>query len=215
LTPEDRLDHKAQATSRRWNWLRIAGLVCFGVLMAEMVARLTSPLVAAVCGWDSLAISYLAVLFWRLGRVDSKTLSRRAAEIDQGRRMLTGLFVAAAIASLGAIGVIVSSGHDAFRVALGGATILISWTLMHTVFATHYAHRYFAVGGGIDFPGDPAPRFSEFLYFAFTVGMTFQVSDVTTTSQSMRRLVLTHAVVAFAFNTVIIAITVGVAASLI
>jgi uncharacterized membrane protein len=200
---------------RRGHWARIAGLVCFGVLVSVLVARLTSPLVAAVFGWDSLAISYLAVLFWRLGRVDTKTLSRRAAEIDQGRRALTGLFVAAAVASLGAIGVIVSSGHDAFRVALGGATILISWTLMHTVFATHYAHRYFAVGGGIDFPGDPAPRFSEFLYFAFTVGMTFQVSDVTTTSQSMRRLVLTHAVVAFAFNTVIIAITVGVAASLI
>ena len=215
MTPEDRHDHKSRAMGRRGHWARIAGLVCFGVLVSVLVARLTSPLVAAVFGWDSLAISYLAVLFWRLGRVDTKTLSRRAAEIDQGRRALTGLFVAAAVASLGAIGVIVSSGHDAFRVALGGATILISWTLMHTVFATHYAHRYFAVGGGIDFPGDPAPRFSEFLYFAFTVGMTFQVSDVTTTSQSMRRLVLTHAVVAFAFNTVIIAITVGVAASLI
>ena len=215
------MTHKAEpeapiaVMSARRNWARIAALVCLSVAVAVMVGQKTSPMVAAVCGWDSLAISYLAVLFWRLGRVDAQTLSRRAAEIDQGRRMLTSLFVAAAVASLGAIGVIVSGGHDAFRIALGGATILVSWTLMHTVFATHYAHRYFQLSGGIDFPGDKAPRFSEFLYFAFTVGMTFQVSDVTTTSQAMRRLVLTHAVVAFGFNTVIIAITVGVAASLI
>ena len=215
MTPKAQLDAPIPVMSARWNWLRIAALVCLGIAASVVLAPLTSPFVAAVCGWDSLAISYLAVLFCRLGRVDAKTLSFRAAEIDQGRRMLTGLFVAAAVASLGAIGVIVSGGHDAFRLGLGGATILVSWTLMHTVFATHYAHRYFQVGGGIDFPGDTAPRFSEFLYFALTVGMTFQVSDVTTTSQAMRRLVLTHAVVAFAFNTVIIAITVGVAASLI
>lgn len=201
--------------SARWNWARIVALVCLGLVVAVIAGRQVTPMIGAVVGWDTLAVSYLAVIFWRLARVDAVALSCRAAEIDQGRRVLTGLFVAAAVASLGAIGVIVSGGHDAFRIGLGGATILVSWTLMHTVFATHYAHRYFQASGGIDFPGDTAPRFSEFLYFAFTVGMTFQVSDVTTTSQAMRRLVLTHAVVAFAFNTVIIAITVGVAASLI
>jgi len=215
LSPEDRLDPKTLKRGVRRNWARLAALVCFGVMVFGIASRLTTLLVAAVFGWNALAISYLILLVWRLGRADTKTLSRRAAEIDQGRRTLTGLFVAAAVASLGAIGVIVSGGHDAFRLALGGVTILVSWTLMHSVFATHYAHRYFAVGGGIEFPGDPAPRFSEFLYFAFTVGMTFQVSDVTTSSQAMRRLVLTHAVVAFAFNTVIIAITVGVEASLV
>ena len=163
MTPKAQPDAPIPVMSARWNWLRIAALVCLGIAVSVVLAPLTSPLVAAVCGWDSLAISYLAVLFWRLGRVDAKTLSLRAAVIDQGRRMLTGLFVAAAVASLGAIGVIVSGGQDAFRLGLGGATILVSWTLMHTVFATHYAHRYFQVGGGIDFPGDTAPRFSEFL----------------------------------------------------
>jgi uncharacterized membrane protein len=86
---------------------------------------------------------------------------------------------------------------------------------MHTVFAADYAHRYFQSHQGLIFPGDSAPRFGEFVYFAMTVGMTYQVSDVTTNSQAMRRLVLSHAVIAFGFNTVIIAITVGLVASLI
>jgi len=109
----------------------------------------------------------------------------------------------------------VPGGHDPAALALASVTILISWILMHSVFAAHYAHRYFQTGQGLIFPGDIAPRFGEFLYFALTIGMTYQVSDVTTDSQAMRRLVLTHAVIAFGFNTVIIAITVGLVSSLI
>ncbi len=197
------------------NWARVAAGMVFGLSVAMVVGSVSSALIGAVIGWDIMALSHLALIYWRLATVDDHILARRAAELDQGRRVLTAVFVAAAIASLGAIAVMVRGGHDPAALALASVTILISWLLMHTVFAAHYAHRYFQAGQGLIFPGDIAPRFGEFLYFALTIGMTYQVSDVTTDSQAMRRLVLTHAVIAFGFNTVIIAITVGLVASLI
>jgi len=197
------------------NWARVAAGMVFGLLVAMLVGSVSSALIGAVIGWDIMALCHLALIYWRLATVDEHTLAGRAAEIDQGRRVLTAVFVAAAIASLGAIAVMVRGGHDPAALALASVTILISWLLMHSVFAAHYAHRYFQTGQGLIFPGDTAPRFGEFVYFALTVGMTYQVSDVTTDSQAMRRLVLTHAVIAFGFNTVIIAITVGLVASLI
>jgi uncharacterized membrane protein len=197
------------------NWARVAAGVFFGISVAIFVGALSSPLIGAVIGWDTMALCHLVLIYWRLARVDEYTLARRAAEIDQGRRVLTALFVAAAVASLGGIAVMVRGGQDLGSLALASVTILISWILMHTVFAADYAHRYFQSHQGLIFPGDSAPRFGEFVYFAMTVGMTYQVSDVTTNSQAMRRLVLSHAVIAFGFNTVIIAITVGLVASLI
>lgn len=197
------------------NWARISVGVFFGITVACFVGPRSSPLTGAIVGWDIMALCHIALIFWRLGGIDEAVLARRSAEIDQGRRVLTALFVAAAVASLGAIAVMVRGGHDLVPLALAGVTLLISWTLMHTVFAAHYAHRYFQSDQGLIFPGDVAPRFGEFLYFALTIGMTYQVSDVTTNSQAMRRLVMTHAAIAFVFNTVIIAITVGLVASLI
>jgi uncharacterized membrane protein len=100
---------------------------------------------------------------------------------------------------------------------LGGGlailAIMLSWFYVHLLFAQDYAHEYWMQERGIEFPGgDGTPEFSEFLYFAFTIGMTFQVSDVTTSSAGMRRLVLIHGLVAFAFNAVILAATVNIVA---
>lgn len=209
LKPDKRMPSATQ------NWARVAVGVFFGISVAIFVGARSSPLIGAVIGWDTMALCHLVLIYWRLARVDEYTLARRAAEIDQGRRVLTALFVAAAVASLGGIAVMVRGGQDLGSLALASVTILISWILMHSVFAAHYAHRYFQSQQGLIFPGDSAPRFGEFVYFAMTVGMTYQVSDVTTNSQAMRRLVLSHAVIAFGFNTVIIAITVGLVASLI
>jgi uncharacterized membrane protein len=152
------------------NWARVAAGVFFGISVAIFVGALSSPLIGAVIGWDTMALCHLVLIYWRLARVDEYTLARRAAEIDQGRRVLTALFVAAAVASLGGIAVMVRGGQDLGSLALASVTILISWILMHTVFAADYAHRYFQSHQGLIFPGDSAPRFGEFVYFAMTVG---------------------------------------------
>jgi uncharacterized membrane protein len=89
--------------------------------------------------------------------------------------------------------------------ALAAVTLVLSWVFVHVLFAGHYAHEYWLAGDGLDFPGSGRPDHAEFLYLAFAVGMTCQVSDVTTTSAPMRRLVLPHALVAFGFNAVILA----------
>ncbi|HML30837.1 MAG TPA: DUF1345 domain-containing protein, partial [Hyphomicrobium sp.] len=99
---------------------------------------------------------------------------------------------------------------------LAAGTILSSWSLLHTAFAAHYAHRCFARGRtkpGLDFPGEE-PRFVDFLYYSYTIGMTFQTSDVDTKTSEMRTLTIVHGIFSFVFNTVIIAISVGLASGL-
>jgi uncharacterized membrane protein len=96
----------------------------------------------------------------------------------------------------------------------------LSWVLLHTMFTLRYAHLYFILDeqdqpvGGIDFPKETNPDYIDFAYFSFTIGMTFQVSDATTSSQRIRRFVLMHSLIAFVFNTLIVALTINTIASL-
>jgi uncharacterized membrane protein len=98
--------------------------------------------------------------------------------------------------------------------------IALSWVLLHTMFTLRYAHLYFLLGeknepaGGLDFPKEANPDYIDFAYFSFTVGMTFQVSDVTTSSKRIRRFVLVHSLIAFVFNTLIVALTINTIAGL-
>jgi uncharacterized membrane protein len=98
--------------------------------------------------------------------------------------------------------------------------IALSWILLHTMFTLRYAHLYFILddkdkaAGGIDFPNETNPDYIDFAYFSFTIGMTFQVSDVTTSSKRIRRFVLVHSLIAFVFNTLIVALTINTIASL-
>ena len=95
---------------------------------------------------------------------------------------------------------------------------MLSWAFIHSIFALHYAHEYYGEGrdrqiGGMSFPDDNEPDYWDFAYFAFTIGMCAQVSDVTVSSKSIRRTVLTHSIVSFLFNAALLALTVNIAAS--
>ena len=99
---------------------------------------------------------------------------------------------------------------------LAAATIMLSWTFIHTIFALHYAHEFYDadINGGLAFPGGAAePDYWDFVYFSFVIGMTSQVSDVGVTNQQLRRLVAAHGVVSFVFNATLLALTVNIAAS--
>ena len=106
--------------------------------------------------------------------------------------------------------------------ALSFSTILVSWFLIHIVFAAYYAHEFHseakgalsAHGGGLDFPGDRIPDYLDFLYFSFVVGTTAQTSDVEVTSHVMRRVVMGHGLLSFFFNTTVIALVVNLTAQL-
>jgi uncharacterized membrane protein len=159
-----------------------------------------------------------------------ESMSRNAKFQDDGRVVILSLILATACASLLAIGFILhdskglSSGPLFLHVTLSISTIVGSWLLVHTIFASHYAKDYYQDDsstleiddiGGLDFPNCSQPDYWDFLYFSFVVGMTSQVSDVQVLSRSMRRLTLFHSVLSFFFNTAIVAMSINIIAGLI
>ncbi len=151
----------------------------------------------------------------------------RVRQLDPRGWMILAIIIAAAGISLLALGLTLQkeAGETAMALALRlvitGLTVVASWTLTHAVFALHYAHHYYgdvegsstADRGGLAFPGEELPDYWDFLYFAFVVGMTCQVSDVQVTSRAMRRLTLVHGVLSFFFNTIVLALAVNLLAS--
>jgi uncharacterized membrane protein len=169
-------------------------------------------------GWDIAVALYLVLGIEMVVRSDMSHIRSRAAGQDEGAIALLLLPVAAAIASLVAIFAELAgakdSGNYGWHAALAVATIALSWTFIHTLFALHYAHDYYGEGNranGLIFPGKDKPDYWDFVYFAFVVGMTFQVSDVQVSNRLIRRLVVTHGALSFVFNTAILAVTVNLA----
>jgi uncharacterized membrane protein len=144
---------------------------------------------------------------------------------DESQWALVALGITAALAAIAAIvwelGPVknMAGWAKAGHLMLVGATVLSAWTFLQTMFALHYAGVYFSrrkggVHGGLEFPGAPAPNWTEFFYQAFVIGCTFATSDVNVTSKRMRRIVVIQGVVGFFFNAIILALTINVAANL-
>ena len=195
------------------------GLIVAAVLFAVTDWRAATEL---LIGWDIGVGLYLVLSAILVARSDVHRLKRRAANQDEGSLALLFLIVAAAVASLGAIfaelGTQAGQTRQPGQLILATATVVLSWAFIHAIFALHYAHEYYGEGrdrliGGMSFPGDQEPDYWDFAYFAFTIGMCAQVSDVTVSSKSIRRTVLTHSIVSFLFNAALLALTVNIAAS--
>ncbi len=109
-----------------------------------------------------------------------------------------------------------TQAHLRGYVILSVLTVLSSWTLLHTLFTLRYAHLYYlpTPAGGLNFPDTSQPGYADFAYVAFGIGMTSQVADVGPTNQRFRRLILTHSLLSFGFNTLIVALSINVVASL-
>lgn len=175
--------------------------------------------------WDSAALVLLVFGWIIILRSDARETRRRAAAYDPGRGVVWLLVLAASAFSLIAATVVLrdAKGESALdgdlHVALCVGTVVLSWLVTHTAFTLRYAHLFYRDGdgdgkneGGIDFPGDEEPDDHDFAYFAFTIAMTFQVSDSDITSRAIRRLVLRHGLLSFAYNTVILALSLNVIA---
>lgn len=192
------------------------GLVTVLVLPAGL-----STVTRVLIGWDIGVLFYLAAVVVMMSRASVTAIRRRAEEEDEGAFGVFVLTVAAAIASLGAIFAelaAVDRTDPYYPLYLGHAivTVVLSWALIHTIFALHYAHDFYgqpADPGCLKFPGDQPPDYWDFIYFAFVIGMTFQVSDVAVTGKSVRRVVVAHGALSFFFTTAIVALTVNIAAS--
>lgn len=206
-------DGRRHMKTWRGHLARFTVCAAIGAAAGALSRLAVEPRLAAPIGWDAAALSYVAHVWFKLAPATAEEIMKWSAEEDEGRWAITLVLTAAVAASVVAIFDMASRGST----ALAALTILCSWALLHTVFAAHYARRCFAdalESPGLDFPGEH-PRFVDFAYYAFTIGMTFQTSDVETRSSAMRRLTLVHALLSFVFNTVIIAISVGLASGLI
>src|SRR5882672_3373791 len=204
-----------------------AGCVA-AVAAAWLLPAVLPAVVRFVLAWDVLVSVFLAVAWTVIFRSRHADIRARAARFDANDFIILLVCVAAVIVSLVAIFGLVAgiAGMPAEmkedRLGLAIVTVAFSWFFLHTVLAVHYAHAYYwpkndATGehfGGLDFPGGEAPDYFDFLYFAFVMGATGQTSDVAITAKPIRRLATLHGVLAFAFNTVLLALTVNVAATL-
>jgi uncharacterized membrane protein len=201
--------------------LEILVTVPIGIAVAVAAALLHSPAVGLLLGWDTMAMLYLGWLaFVLLGR-DAEQTARRATTTDPDRVATDIALLSAAVASLVTVAfVLIRAPHSGnalefVQVGFGVGSVVVSWALVHALFTLRYAALYYGQpGGGIDFNSAEPPTYRDFAYLAFTVGMTFQVSDTVLNSPVVRRTVLRHALLSYLFGTGILATTVNLVASL-
>jgi uncharacterized membrane protein len=171
-----------------------------------------------LAGWDAAGLSLLALAWWRIGHENSVQTRRHAAAEDPGRTLVWLLVLLASTVSLFAAGFVMRRAHHiapndtAFSILLGLCltAVVSAWALTHTAYSLRYAHLYYRDDddgeGGLEFPGKIDPDGFDFAYFSFTLGMCFQVSDVCITNRTIRRTVLSHALLSFLYNTVVLAL---------
>ncbi len=183
------------------------------LLLLPTSFRLATRLLIA---WDTLIALYIVLAFILFVSCDYTRIKRLAALQDDGRFLILMLTATAALASIAAI--VLELGVKPQRppqLILAVVTIVLSWSMIHSTFALHYAHEYYrsTKPGGLAFPGDDKPDYWDFVYFSFVIGMTAQVSDVGITDKIIRRTAIAHGVVSFIFNTALVALMVNIAAS--
>ena len=195
-----------------------------GIVLSAVLPPATRIATRFLLGWDLTAFIYVAFAFLMISRSTVETCHARAALYDESDWVIVGLVVGSAAASFVAIFAelaAIKSGEAAVAISLAvtGLTVMLAWTFTHIIFTLHYANLYYrpdksGVPGGLDFPGDEPPDYRDFLYYSFVIGCAAQTADVATTSRDMRMVSLVHGVVAFAFNTAILALMINVGASL-
>jgi uncharacterized membrane protein len=219
----DRAEHHkfAVALSSKPERLRLMVAAACGVI-AGVVALFLGPWqLALLLGWDTVAILLLAWTWATVRRMDSDLTAAIATREDPGRRTSRVLMVAASMISLVGVALGLAKAQSAdgllgpILTGAGVVTVAASWALVHTIFMLRYADLYYSgEPGGVSFNEDDEPDFFDFAYLAFTIGMTFQVSDTDIEQRDIRRTVLSHAVISYLFGAVIVAVTINVVAGL-
>ncbi|WP_329955496.1 DUF1345 domain-containing protein [Dyella choica] len=200
-------------------WLAISAMLLV-VVCVVLSASGVKPASALLLGFDAGALLYLSMVARMFHRATAEHMARHAQRQDAGRRTTLWVAVTLSVVVLVALSTELHAAKNGGAAAMGMAalSIVLSWLFMNTMYALHYAHGYYGDFGrqhaGLEFPGTKQPDYWDFVYFAFVIGMCFQVSDVQITSHSLRRTALQHSVVAFFFNVFIIAISVNIAAGL-
>ena len=196
-------------------------MVVAGLVTAALVGTLTRWLYAPLAGWDVAAIIFSAWAWGAIGSFDAARTAAHATREDPGRTVTSLLVLIAAIGSLAGVGVIIALANSAkgatqdLLAGFGVVSVALSWFTVHTLFTLRYAYLYCrGAAGGIDFNQKAPPRYLDFAYLAFTIGMTFQVSDTDIEMPKVRATALRHALLSYLLGAVIVASTINLLAGL-
>src|SRR5664279_364043 len=203
----------------------------FSFIMFIISGR-TPPAIQFIMVWSSFSFASL-ILFWitilNAGFHEVKNIARRQ---DSSRTIVFIFVLVAAVIGLFAVIFLLKILPDRnaagywYHIGFSFISVVLSWTLIHTIFTFRYAHLYYTCRmeekgiekereGGLQFPEEDSPDYLDFAYFSFVIGMTFQVSDVTISSRQIRHLVLFHGLISFVYNTVILSLSVSIVAGLV
>jgi uncharacterized membrane protein len=199
--------------------VRLTGSALVGIAATGVAASMNLRWFPMLIGWDALAVTYMVWTWAVVWPFDAAQTASHAEHEEPGRQTVFALILVGALASLVGVGLLLTkAGPDdlgviAHAVAVG--SVVISWLVVHTLYALTYAKLYFQEKpvGGIDFNTEEPPRYSDFAYVAYTVGMSFAISDTNLTSSRMRATALKHGLLSYVFGSVIVATAVNLIAS--
>jgi uncharacterized membrane protein len=218
-------------TTRSHLYVAVAvGLAVYFVMTFVPVAGwLTTAALKPALAWDATTIAYLIGTIGVIRDPDRMRMRKRAKAIDIGLWEIIAIVGLAGAFSLFAVGGVLAQTKEVqgadriLHLGIGVLTVFLSWVALHVIYAVHYAHLYYdpaerkdagKLRGGLQFPETREPDYWDFVYFSLVIGMTCQVSDVQVTARHMRHLVTAQGVIAFFYNTVVVALAVNIAAGL-
>lgn len=201
--------------------LRLLVMVGVGVAVALVVGALGNWVYAPAAGWAAASATYLVWVWSVIGRLGRAATAAHARREDPGRVFSDALVLSATVASFAGVALILldasneQGGAKDATVAMALGSIALSWFLVHTLFTLRYAAIYYRDGTGVDFNEESQPRYADFAYLAFTVGMTFQVSDTDLKTNAIRGTVLRQALLSYLLGAIVLATTINLVSGLI
>jgi uncharacterized membrane protein len=215
------MDGESRRRNNGASRVRIIVMLGGGLLAAVIAALLGAWLYALIVGWAVCCAIYVVWVWVVIGRADAERTRELASREDPSRTTSDLLLLIAAVASL--VGLVAislqtkSSGAEkGVYAAIAGASVVLSWTFVHTLYTLRYAVLYVAdTSKPIDFNQSSPPTYADFAYLSFTIGMTFQVSDTNISSASIRSVALRHSILSYLFGAVILAAAVNLVSSLV
>jgi uncharacterized membrane protein len=196
-------------------------MIVVGAIAATVTAFTKGAKYAPVVGWDAAALVFIIWVWAVIGTMNAETTKSHATRENPGRAVSDVITVLAAVASLAAVGVVLiqaaaaKGATQSWLAGFGVASIALSWFAVHTLFTLRYALLYYTgADGGIDFNQKQSARYLDFAYLAFTIGMTFQVSDTDIQRPTIRATALRHALLSYLLGAVVLASSINLVVSL-
>jgi len=216
---------RSTATPSGWRAVtarnRLVVMAVVGLVVAVIVALNAAWPFALLAGWDTAALIFTAWVWLMMASMNSTATAAHATQEEPGRAPTDVIVLLAAVASLIAVGYVLVQASSAkgpaqdWLAGLGVLSVALSWFAIHTLFSLRYARLYYGgAPGGINFNQKAAPRYLDFAYVSFTLGMTFQVSDTDLETPAIRATALRHSLLAYLFGAVILAATINLIAGL-